>query len=480
MSTVPPASAFGAPAPPAGDVHAAFLRRGDAHQVYARDITAPEAPLFYLGRGRADEVRAYTRAYLQCPYPDCPAPELTTAGGSAVRDHFRHLPGSNVRHQREGINHFTAKHQLARWVRTQAPDAVVHVDDIVLENGRHPDVYAIVGGNRIVFEIQYSPLKWPEMRKRRAAYDRIGVTFVWVFGHTGAFCQPVAATSPEQQATALTIDRALWEAAYNAMPLLWINPFEELIATAAFTPSEVRKLMAWGQGLRQVNIDICTLDECRLEFRDRTDISASWAWNAEHGWPTAGDIAPYLTGLITPAARKVSAEADARLTAIRQQRADEAAAEAAAEDAARRQELPYQNWLGEKAKLEERYGPLPAMVLDNASRRFTVRGVAKEHWMAALLEIFDQVVGDQVSETWIRSQLGSRFGWPAGMVTVTDWYPLIQYLRDLRDDGWVDLPSTTSLLDGDHITVLASLRRPPSPPTNSDPSQVERQRTPPA
>lgn len=117
--------------------------RAERRQLWARDLRLPpEAPLTYLEAGAAAKLRADCQAgYLVCPIPDCRSPRLSTRSGSR-RDHFFHVARTGVSHVPESWLHYTAKHLVGWWLRVRYPEVAVRVDDLAVDNGQRPDVFA--------------------------------------------------------------------------------------------------------------------------------------------------------------------------------------------------------------------------------------------------------------------------------------------------------------------------------------------------
>ena len=84
--------------------------------------------------------------------------------------------------RQEGKRHHALKHRLAAMLRADPAFCEVAVERKVRTEGgwRRPDVQAMLGGTRFVFEVQLARLQLPRMIERERAYDLVGVRLVWV------------------------------------------------------------------------------------------------------------------------------------------------------------------------------------------------------------------------------------------------------------------------------------------------------------
>ncbi|HEY0581156.1 MAG TPA: competence protein CoiA family protein [Chloroflexota bacterium] len=161
-------------------------RAGERRQLWARDTHLPDgSPLVFIEPGGARRLRPDCQAgRLICPVPGCDNPRYTTRGGSR-RDSFAHTRApQDPNHAPERWFHLLAKQQIGEWLRSQAPDAEVHVDHHAVDNGQIPDVLArFPDGRRFAFEVQYSPMTAEAWLRRHHGYREQSVTDVWLFGH---------------------------------------------------------------------------------------------------------------------------------------------------------------------------------------------------------------------------------------------------------------------------------------------------------
>lgn len=192
--------------------------------VFARLRNNPDAPLVYLQDGTAKERRAFARAELVCPFPDCESPELTTvsreAGGR--RDGYRHLRRS-TNHEREGWFHLLAKAAIVHWAASHP--AIATAEQEVRLGDRIADVL-LTGhhGHRIAVEIQYAALRLEHLRERTASYRAMGIAPVWLWGHVGTH------GTGHDSARLRDVHRDILA---MGLPLMWIDPTSELLAWGA-------------------------------------------------------------------------------------------------------------------------------------------------------------------------------------------------------------------------------------------------------
>src|SRR5450756_1159892 len=155
-----------------------------AAQVFARDRRlGPDAALVFLAPGQAESVRADARAgHLVCPLGDCQDNRFIVYGGTERRHHFKHRSGAG-HHGPETIAHHTAKHLIARWLRTLDPTAQVFPDTQEVETGQRPDVLLVLDdGTRVAYEVQFAALTAPGWQARRDRYASEDIKNVWLFG----------------------------------------------------------------------------------------------------------------------------------------------------------------------------------------------------------------------------------------------------------------------------------------------------------
>ena len=207
--------------------HLAAFRQGELRFVFA----APRdgAPLFELEDGRADELRAWAKASLQCPIPGCPSPAITTVNRSTWgRDGFRHAT-AGIEHDPESWLHLEGKGQLAAWARRTYPQALVTEEKASkAERERVADVMVeFPDGKRAALEMQYSSLSLDIWEHRHASYRRQDILDVWLFGHAGEQFNSVRGGS------AVRMSRLHERVVEEQVPLLWLNPVTREVKAVA-------------------------------------------------------------------------------------------------------------------------------------------------------------------------------------------------------------------------------------------------------
>ena len=233
-------------------------RSGERHsdrvgaQVFARDRRLPpEAPLVFLERGHADDLRADARAgLLICPIGDCSDPRFVVRAGSR-RDHFAHKAGAGG-HAAETLAHHTSKHLVAAWLRQLYPDAATSVDTQEVENGQRPDVLIVLAdGRKVAYEVQFAGLTQDEWNSRHDGYAGLGVHDVWLFGGTRYDRRPRGRyAGPHDVALPPVFDAVL----AKRHPMLLVDPSTETVALGT-GPAVDERLTAAGQrpdALRQL------------------------------------------------------------------------------------------------------------------------------------------------------------------------------------------------------------------------------------
>lgn len=245
---------------------AAFNADADTRMVWATE-RSDRSQVVYLEDGTAREMRARTKAELACIVPECDLP-LTTHARTTKRDGFVHLRHpDDALHSAESLMHQQAKAVVVAWLRTKYPH--VRIDpEVVLVNGeRRPDVYAEnpATGNRLAFEVQYSPLTVEQWDRRHEWYADHGIVDVWLFGHVGnqrrrganVNCDVV--TNALQQHI-LQVGELLW----------WIEPTACVIATPYVTGYE-HDLGSYNAsphpGERELLFDLSVLNDAWLTAR---------------------------------------------------------------------------------------------------------------------------------------------------------------------------------------------------------------------
>ena len=226
---------------------------GESGFIWAREAGVRPPSYYYLKHGEAKEMRAYTKAQLECPADVCGNRRLTTVRQERAgrRDHFRHFV--KTVHSGEGLNHIQAKAVLLQWLATAYP--LVVADEEMRTEDRIADIFVSNPntGNRMAIEVQYSPLaNW---HQRHSSYANMAVVDQWIFGSQGR-----QAKRRHDETLRLTApQRAL---ARERLPLLWINPQTEEVATGYVLkdglPAVPGALSDW------VYLKVEPLNQCRL------------------------------------------------------------------------------------------------------------------------------------------------------------------------------------------------------------------------
>lgn len=386
--------------------------------VYARDRDAPPwAELFFLEDGSVtDAIREYTRRHLVCVVPGCPSRGLVAHARSGKRDGFVHV-GTNISvGHSEGVFHQQGKAALLRWVRVCYPGLDARAE-VTLADGRdlrRPDVLVTFpAGQRVGFEVQYASLTVAEWTQRHRAYERLGIRDVWLFGHTGKQMPLVGGGVRPNE-----VHRAVLAA---GLPLLWLNPLLDKIATCAVrrTPIEAP---TW-RGYPVVFEDGCD----GREFLTRPDrgTTADLIIEPLHSARLTAD-GVHLTALdlLDEDAARLEAINAGRQATIEQvqarMRADENASREAAEVARRRREEQETRWRAEKAA---RRAAAPVQVHDAPHADLALANTDNTDQRTVALQRIHDHAASAIARA--RDEVTSAFGTVPGWLGVTsnglDW-----------------------------------------------------------
>lgn len=401
--------------------------RAERRQLWARDLRLPaDAPLTYLEEGAASELRADCKAgHLICPVPECPLPRISTRAGSR-RDHFFHVARTGVSHAPESWFHYTGKHLVGWWLHIRHPEASVRVDDLAVDNGQRPDVFATFpDGRRIAFEVQYAPITAEAWQQRHDGYATQGITDIWLFGHAGAHFRSARGEMSEGR---VRLNPAHHAVEAVGLSLHWINPDERTIGTRR-RASDSLWPGPWARDRGRYAVD--QLLSCRLEG----------------------------TEFVTPTARR-----DAKLLAEQQARelAEREAEEREDREAAARYERRRAIEEREETEYQEHLRPAIIEKLGGAIEAIEYplrwdRGIWRHRyrWHAELFERF------------IEGKVGQSFEYRHAVGPFMDFGPrrgvfaaMSGYLRHLRDAGylWFENDGTRII---DPIHVRADSTHPP-------------------
>jgi hypothetical protein len=235
--------------------------RGETAQVFALPTDGSQG-LVFLEPGRAESLRARAKAgALICPIPDCSQPTFTTVGGTR-RHHFRHATRvDGDRHAGlESVEHFVAKHLLARWLTARyGHEATISVERTL--DMRRPDVSCdFDDGRTFAFEVQYTPITGTEWQERHDTYAARDIRDIWLFGHKGRICQTATLEGGDKQ---LRLAPPMTTLLDHDVPLLWFNPDTEHVATAE-VPWDHRGGRE-GSRWRSYPFAVCALEDCAIE-----------------------------------------------------------------------------------------------------------------------------------------------------------------------------------------------------------------------
>jgi hypothetical protein len=156
----------------------------DGEQRFVWGLHKDTGHLWYLEEDTAREWRAHVKQFIVCPVPGCGA-QLTTAHRRTKRDGLVHL-SKDGGHTGESIFHSQGCAVLEGWLSTNYPNSKVKREEYTNAEGeRRADVLITSpAGDRVAFEVQYSPLTPDDWRTRHESYRRQGIADVWLFGHT--------------------------------------------------------------------------------------------------------------------------------------------------------------------------------------------------------------------------------------------------------------------------------------------------------
>lgn len=433
-----------------------FGGRRDQAQVFARDLRSGE--IVYLKDGEG--ARYYDAArdgHLVCPLPYCAEPAFTTVAGSERRHHFRHRTKGLVTHGERVLAHFQGKLLLAKTLRERHPEASVTVNESAADGAPEPDLaVGFPDGRRLVFELQYSRLPVEAFRQRRAAFS--GVSDIWLFGHL-----PPHFRLPrhEHDVPCVLVGALLAEAHEAGLPVYFLDPDRELVATALFATGRV-----YGAGGRAVEIAIEPLSSCEID--GITFLS-----------PAAQQERAALTARRERDERAAAHAERAITTELRQPRTPRTKAPART-PAQQQPPLPRQRptlrpspsprrdptcaaaeavWECARPIFLRRVGlPNVPAIVDYRLASDSGTGIAPGHWKARL---FDRHIEGKIGHAFTLGHAAAVFADRASLEQEHGREALRYYLLYLRRSGYVHFEGFGDSL-GAPITVLADLKHPPS------------------
>lgn len=202
---------------------AAFQTDGDPRFLWGLDRST--GGLFCLEDDQARKQRDHVVANVTCPVPGCDA-QLTTVHSTVKRDHLRHLSSAGG-HGHESLFHSQGCALIEEWLRLKYPQCHAKREVYTSPEGESRADVLIThpSGERIAFEVQYSPLTADAWNDRHERYRARGVRDVWLFGHTRKQLKL-------DDAGRLQSNPALVAVAATGVPLLFINPETRQLALA--------------------------------------------------------------------------------------------------------------------------------------------------------------------------------------------------------------------------------------------------------
>ncbi|SDN20059.1 competence protein CoiA [Alkalicoccus daliensis] len=111
--------------------------------------------------------------------PVCRKEVFTRGGKGKVRKHFAHRHNSSCLRINETEEHALAKTVLCTWLETYGYKP--YVEKVIPEaDGQRADILVYMGGEKVILEIQHSPLPEMEFVKRQFNYLKAGYTVIWL------------------------------------------------------------------------------------------------------------------------------------------------------------------------------------------------------------------------------------------------------------------------------------------------------------
>ena len=133
------------------------IRSRDQKRVLAIDVARDDAPF-------------------HCP--NC-REDVVIKKGRIVTHHFAHAPPVTCSWGTgESPEHMRAKLEIFNALRTKSNVSLVEVEHELDDN--RPDVYAVINGQRVAFEIQISRLDLADVARRTASYHSKNISVLWL------------------------------------------------------------------------------------------------------------------------------------------------------------------------------------------------------------------------------------------------------------------------------------------------------------
>lgn len=215
---------------------AAFQVEGEERFLWGLDSRT--GAMFFLEENAGREQHDHVVANVVCPVPGCGA-ALTTVHSTVKRDHLRHLVKDTGSHGFESFFHAQGCALVHSWLTERYPGCTVIREEYTNAEGeRRADVLITApSGEKMAFEVQYSPLTHDAWTERHESYQAQGIQDVWLFGHTEKQLKlDVAGT--------LRSKPALEAVAATGVAVLFINPTTEQLAIAV----EWANRYSWSHG----------------------------------------------------------------------------------------------------------------------------------------------------------------------------------------------------------------------------------------
>lgn len=441
-------------------------------QVFARDRRlGPDAPLVFLAHGQADALREDARAgHLVCPLADCQDNRFVVHGGTERRHHFKHRHGAGG-HAPETIAHHTAKHLIARWLRSFYPDAQVHADTKEVETGQRPDVLLVLeDGTHVAYEVQFAALTAETWQARHDRYTSGGIKDVWLFGGKTYDRPERSDQRPDDQIRLHPVFKAALAA---HRPILLIDAFAETVGLG--TGADVDRLLAaagveppdlWdatvtiSQRLPLMGIPaakgVIEIPGVREQMQRARSAHAKWLEQLRR---EAEEEARARAEHQRRLAAFEEAERRERLRQEERARAQAQAQERAAEVQRRRQALltaelqkRKAHWRPERERIEDRVGVLPKVVdSPGLPRETSTTTAAPDQWRWAVLEAVADHHGYALDPAGLEDLVPLAPG-----ARQRDAEQLVKgYLNCLRAAGWVWFWGADGPRTGEAVVVLA-------------------------
>ncbi len=256
------------------DHKAQVLSFQDGEQRFVWGLHKDTDQLWYLEEDTAREWRAHVKQFVICPVPGCEA-QLTTAHRTTKRDGLVHL-NKDGGHTGESIFHSQGCAVIENWLSTNYPNSKVKREEYTNAEGeRRADVLITSpAGDRVAFEVQYSPLTSDAWRTRHESYRRQRIADVWLFGHTSKQLR-------FDRGGFLSLNPTHRAVIAAGSPVMFINPEQRAIGIAtsnewiddgSATLRSSATIEVWDQFLR-ASLSIAPLEDFRPS---RRGIASDW------------------------------------------------------------------------------------------------------------------------------------------------------------------------------------------------------------